>query len=130
VHLLCALQQNQLNRLNRFLGSLPSRRRPLLSPFPSTFYLSLSQFSLAVDAFISLSLTPHLKSLQKPTKITPKFMEIVVDSILSSSSPPSPLHFGIFVDGFTDRGVVTSFLSFDSIYTFLEYLEIIFKEIV
>jgi hypothetical protein len=57
-------------------------------------------------------------------------VEIVVDSFLSSSSTPSPLHFGIFVEGFTDRGIVTSSLSFDSIYAVLEYLEIIFKEIV
>jgi hypothetical protein len=57
-------------------------------------------------------------------------MEIIVDSILSGSSTLSPLLFAIFVDGFSDRGIVTSSLFFDSIYTFLEYLEITFKEIV
>jgi hypothetical protein len=133
VHLLCALQQNWLNQfldwLNWFWAVCPAAAPfSLLSPLLS---ISLSQFSPAADAFISLSLTPpHLKSFQKPTKISPKFVEIVVDSILSSSSPPSPLHFRIFVDSFIDRGIVTSSLSFDSIYTFLEYLEIILKKIV
>jgi hypothetical protein len=53
-----------------------------------------------------------------------------VDSILSSSSTSSPRNFRIFVEVFSDRGIFISSLSFDSIYAFLEYLEIIFKEIV
>jgi hypothetical protein len=57
-------------------------------------------------------------------------MEIIVDSILLGSSTLSPLLFGIFVDGFSDRGIVTSSLSFDLIYIVLEYLKSIFKEIV
>jgi hypothetical protein len=51
-----------------------------------------------------------------------------VDLLPSSSSTSSPLLLGIFVEDFSDRGNFISSLIFDSIYAFLEYLEIIFKE--
>jgi hypothetical protein len=117
--------------VEQVLGSLPSRRRPLFSPFLHTFSLSLSSISSpADDALSSRSLSPpHLKSFQYPLKYLQNSWRKVVDSILSSSSTSSPLHFRIFVKDFTDRGNFISSLSFDSIYAFLKYLEIIFKEL-
>jgi hypothetical protein len=76
------------------LGSLPSRRRrPLFSPFPSTFYLSLSQFSLAADAFISLSLSHLLTSnpSKNPLNLSKNSWRLLW--IRSSQAPPHPLHF-------------------------------------
>jgi hypothetical protein len=136
-HLLCAVQQNRLNRfldqLNWFWVVCPAAAVAfsILSPLLSiSLSLSLISSSRRRPHF-SLPLSPPpLKSFQKPTKSIQNFMEIIVDSILLGSSTLSPLLFGIFVDGFSDRGIVTSSLSFDLIYIVLEYLKSIFKEIV
>jgi predicted PurR-regulated permease PerM len=128
------LQQNRLNqfldRLNRFWAVClaVAAAFSLLSPLLLVSHLS---FFPAADAFSSLSLSPpHLKYFQNPLKSLQNSWRKVVDSILSSSSTSSPRNFRIFVEVFSDQGIFISSLSFDSIYAFVEYLEIIFKEIV
>jgi hypothetical protein len=76
------------------LGSLPSRRRPFFSPFPSTFPLSLSlSFLPAADALISLSLS-HLRPSnpsKNPLNLSKTSWRLLW--IRSSRAPPPSLHF-------------------------------------
>jgi hypothetical protein len=57
-------------------------------------------------------------------------MEIVGDLIPSGSSTISPLFVGIFVDDFTDRGIVLFSLFLTRSNTILDYLKYLFKDIV
>jgi hypothetical protein len=87
------------------LVSLTSRRRPfsLLSSPLSIFTLSFVTAVVALT-FLSPSLTSHTPNPSKNYQI---FVEIVGDLIPSGSSTISPLFVGIFVDDFTDRGIVS-----------------------
>jgi hypothetical protein len=75
------------------LGSLPSRRRPLFSPFPLlSISLSLSVLP-AADAFISLSLSHLLPSnpSKNPLNLSKTSWRLLW--IRSSKAPPPSLHF-------------------------------------
>jgi hypothetical protein len=122
--LLCALQQNRsnrfLDRLNRFWAVCPAAVPFALLSSLLSIYLSLISSSHRHPHF-SLPLSPPpLKSLQNYQN----FVEIVVDSIPSSSSTISPLFFGSFVDGFSNRGIVISSLFLTQSIQFLIILNV------
>jgi hypothetical protein len=119
---MCTLQQNRfLDRLNRFWTVCPAATAPFLSS--PLYFLSITlSFLPAADALISLSLSHILHS--NPSINYQNFVEIVGDSIPSGSSTISPLFFGIFVDGFLDRGKVSASLFLTRSIQFLIILSI------
>jgi hypothetical protein len=134
-NLLCALQQNRLNRfldrLNRFWAVCPAAAAPFFSPFFSTFHLSLS-FLPATDAFISLSLSHllHSNPTKKTNQIYPKLRGDCCGFDPLGLLHPLFTSLRDFHGRFLRSRYCYFFLSFDSIYTVLEYLKSIFKEIV